>query len=47
LNKYLIKKIVYLRRAIGGPSVIVSSCFNYFKKSELAFISENIESLKY
>lgn len=41
------KEVVYSRRAMGGPSVMIWGCFNYSGKSELAIIEGNIDSNKY
>lgn len=41
------KEVTYSKRANGGPSVMVWGCFNLADKSELTFISGNIDSKKY
>lgn len=42
-----IKEPIYSRRSMGGESIMVWGCFNYSKKSKLAIIKGNIDSIKY
>jgi hypothetical protein len=41
------EEVVYFQRTIGGISIMIWTCFNYYGKSKLAFIDKTVDSLKY
>jgi hypothetical protein len=41
------EEVIYSRRAMGGPSVMIWACFNYHGKSKLAFIDGTVIRMKY
>lgn len=41
------EEVVYSRRPMGGPSIMIWACFNYWGKSKLAFINGTVNSEKY